>query len=93
MWFDKNESLYPASRVAFIFWEHARINCPEHLFEKTSKYSFICSPIPRSFHCGDTNKINLAEQKGQRKHCDTLFYQLWFVPQEFLLVHVCTLNT
>lgn len=26
----------------------------------------------------ETNKINLAEQKGQCKHCDTLFYQLWF---------------
>lgn len=63
MWFDKNESLYPASRVAFIFWEHARINCPEHLFEKTSKYSFICSPIPRSFHCGDKqNQLGRAKR-------------------------------
>lgn len=77
MWFDKNESLYPASRVAFIFWEHARINCPEDLLRKHPNTASFVAPFLDHF-IAETNKINLAEQKGQCKHCDTLFYQLWF---------------
>lgn len=45
MWFDKNESLYPASRVAFIFWEHARINCPEHLLRKHPNTASFVAPF------------------------------------------------